>query len=64
MHGQTDVSWADALVEMAQRSLDGAPTGRRERFRVNWFIDPADPIPARFTDGLAVPALAARPVAV
>ena len=53
--GQTKVSWADALVEMARRSLDGAPKGRRERFRVNWFIDPTDPIPARFSDGLAVP---------
>ena len=28
---------------------------RRERFRANWFIDPSDPIPARWTDGLAVP---------
>jgi hypothetical protein len=53
--GQVNVSWADALVEIAQRSLEGAPAGRRERFRVNWFIDPAEPIPARFTDGLAVP---------
>ena len=53
--GQPKVSWADALVEMAQRSLDGASLRRRERFRVNWFIDPTDPIPARFTDGLAVP---------
>jgi hypothetical protein len=52
--GQANVSWADALVEIAQRSLDGAPAARRERFRVNWFIDPGDPIPARFTDGLAV----------
>ena len=33
----------------------GRPSSRRERFRVNWFIDPTDPIPARFTDGLAVP---------
>ena len=53
--GQVNVSWADALVEIAHRSLDGAPAQRRERFRVNWFIDPTDPIPARFTDGLAVP---------
>ena len=28
---------------------------RRERFRANWFIDPTDPVPARWTDGLAVP---------
>ena len=53
--GQVKVSWADALVEIAHRSLDGAPEGRRERFRVNWFIDPTDPIPARFSDGVAVP---------
>ena len=54
--GQSKVTWADALVEMAQRSLDGVPADeRRERFRANWFIDPAEPIPARWTDGLAVP---------
>ena len=44
---------------MAQRSLDGAPAERRERFRANWFIDPAEPVPARWTDGLAVPGLVA-----
>jgi hypothetical protein len=42
---------------MAQRSLDGTGGGveRRERFRVNWFIDPTDPVPAHWSDGLAVP---------
>ena len=53
--GHPDVGWADALVEIAQRSLDGTPADRRERFRANWFIDPADPVPARWGDGLAVP---------
>jgi HNH endonuclease len=53
--GHTDVSWADALVELAQRSLDATSLPRRERFRANWFIDPKEPIPARWTDGLAVP---------
>ena len=53
--GHPDVGWADALVEMAHRSLDGEPTQRRERFRANWFIDPTDPVPARWADGLAVP---------
>ena len=53
--GQTKVTWAEALVEMAQRSLDGTSPERRERFRANWFIDPADPVPARWADGLAVP---------
>ena len=53
--GQSKVTWADALVEMARRSMDAAPLARRERFRVNWFVDPADPVPARWADGLAVP---------
>ena len=54
--GQAKVSWPDALVEMAHRSLDGAGSEeRRERFRVNWFIDPADPVPGRWADGHAVP---------
>ena len=54
--GQTKVTWAEALVEMAKRSLDGAASDeRRERFRANWFIDPADPVPAHWADGLAVP---------
>jgi hypothetical protein len=53
--GHPDVGWAGALVEIAQRSLDAVPAERRERFRANWFIDPADPVPARWADGLAVP---------
>ena len=53
--GQSKVTWADAMVEMARRSMDAAPLARRERFRVNWFVDPADPVPARWADGLAVP---------
>ena len=53
--GHTKVSWAEAMVEMARRSMDQAPPQRQERFRANWFIDPADPIPARWSDGLAVP---------
>jgi HNH endonuclease len=54
--GQPRVSWAQALLEMAQRSMDAAPADRRERFRSYWFMDPTDPIPARWIDGLAVPA--------
>jgi hypothetical protein len=53
--GHSKASWADALVDVAHRSLDGASFPRRERFRVNWFIDPTDPVPAHWTDGLAVP---------
>jgi hypothetical protein len=53
--GQADVTWPDALVEMAERSLDATTPERRDRFRAHWFVDPADPIPARWVDGLAVP---------
>lgn len=53
--GQTNVTWADALIEIAHRSLDHTTTERRERFRANWFINPADPIPARWSDGHPVP---------
>jgi hypothetical protein len=53
--GHSDVSWVDALVEVAQRSLDATPAPRRDRFRCYWFVDPTDPVPARWNDGLPVP---------
>ncbi len=52
----TNAGWADALVEMAQRSLDAAGGERAERFRVNWYVDPTDPVPAHWSDGRPVPA--------
>ena len=51
--GHTDVGWADALVEVANRSLDKAPAARRDRFRVNLFIDVDGT--ATWGDGWAVP---------
>lgn len=45
-HGHLDVTWADALVDLAERSLDAAPLTRRERFRVNVFLDPGADIAA------------------
>jgi hypothetical protein len=55
--GHPDVDWPAALVELAHRSLDTITSPqRRERFRANWFIDPTDPVPARWIDGLPVPA--------
>jgi hypothetical protein len=53
--GHTDVTWADALVEVAQRSLAGMTAERQERFRVNWFLDPTRPVPATWVDGIAIP---------
>jgi hypothetical protein len=53
--GQRTVSWSDALVEMAEVSIDRLPAPRRDKFRVNWFVDPTDPVPARWSDGLAIP---------
>ncbi|RLE25022.1 MAG: hypothetical protein DRJ50_03710 [Actinobacteria bacterium] len=38
--GQTDVTWADALREMAERSLDTvSEPARRDRFRINVHLD-------------------------
>jgi hypothetical protein len=54
--GQAKVSWVDALVEIADRSIDATTAERRDRFRAYWFVDPTDPIPARWIDGLPVPA--------
>jgi hypothetical protein len=50
------VTWVDALVDVAGRSFDNELPARRERFRVNVFIDPNAPVPARWSDGTAVPA--------
>ena len=51
--GRTDVTWADALVEMAERSLDTITSPeRRNRFRVNLHLDGET---ATFTNGHAVP---------
>ena len=38
--GQRDVTWVDALVDIAERSVDAAPIERRERTAINLFIDP------------------------
>ena len=50
------VTWADALTELARRSLDGdeSPT-RRERFRINLFIHPDSNGGAEWVDRSAVP---------
>jgi hypothetical protein len=54
--GVENVTWADALVEMARRSLDAdGSVGRRERFRINLFIDPSADLPATWSNGVAVP---------
>lgn len=51
--GRADVTWADALVEMAQRSLDTIMSPeRRSRFRINVHLDGET---ATFTKGHAVP---------
>ncbi|CAN5723124.1 hypothetical protein BH20ACT4_BH20ACT4_03110 [soil metagenome] len=53
LHGDHDGGWADALVEIADRSLDAVSPQRRDRFRVNLFVD-VD-ASARFSDGWLVP---------
>ncbi len=37
--GAVHVTWADAAVELANRGLDSTAAVRRERFRINLFID-------------------------
>jgi hypothetical protein len=56
-HGHSDVTWADALAEIAHRSLDAVTTAaRRDRFRSYVFIDPTrEPVAARWVDGIVLP---------
>jgi len=53
--GATQVTWVEALIEMAQQSLDAQTLERRERFRVNQFTAPTENQSARWTDGTAIP---------
>jgi hypothetical protein len=55
--GHRDVTWWDALVELAQRSLDTLPAAHRDRFRVYLHVDITDPAATitRFTTGTTVP---------
>ena len=50
-------SRADTLVNIAERSLDhhDQPVGRRDRFRINVFIDPTTDLPATWQDGYPLP---------
>ena len=53
--GLGDVTWADAIVDIAERSLDRSPLERRERFRINLFLDPAASPTATWINGIGVP---------
>ena len=53
--GQAGVTWVDALVDICQRSLTGERASRQERYRVGIYLDPDDPVPARWSNGTAVP---------
>jgi hypothetical protein len=53
--GRHDVTWVDALVDVARRSLDAVEGERGERFRVNVFIDPQRSPTATWINGIAVP---------
>jgi Domain of unknown function (DUF222)/HNH endonuclease len=45
----------DALLDIAERSMNAEAPSRRERFRVHLFLDPSAPIPATWPDGTPVP---------
>ena len=51
------ITWVDALLDIAERSLGAEAPARRERFRVNLFLDPAAPVPATWPDGTTLPDL-------
>ena len=54
--GDHDVTAADALVDIAERSLDTTtPLERRERYRINLFLDPAQSPVVTWINGIAVP---------
>lgn len=53
--GDTDVTWANALVELAGGSLDHLAMARRERFRINVFIDPTKDARATWINGITIP---------
>ncbi|CAN5675342.1 hypothetical protein BH24ACT5_BH24ACT5_10430 [soil metagenome] len=53
--GDRDVTKTDAPVAMANASLDAAPSPRRERFRINLFLDPTVSLRASWIDGYPIP---------
>ncbi len=59
--GDRDVTAADALVDIAERSLDTTtPEERRERYRINLFLDPAQSPTVTWINGIAIPDAIAR----
>jgi hypothetical protein len=58
--GQLQVTWVDALVAMAESSLDAQTPQRRERFRVHVFLDPDADQTGVWGDGTTVPDWLAR----
>ena len=58
--GDRDVTSVNALVDLAERSLDRTPLERRERFRINLFLDPASSAVVTWINGIAVPEAIAR----
>ena len=55
--GVTDVTWVDALREIALRSLDHTPTPRRNQFTTMLHINIDDPAGhSRFSNGVPLPA--------
>jgi len=51
----TRASLVEALVDVAERSLAQEAPTRRERARINIFLDPTGPVPASWPDGTWLP---------
>jgi Domain of unknown function (DUF222)/HNH endonuclease len=53
--GRHDVTWVDALIDVARRSMETVDGERGERFRINVFVDPQHSPTATWINGIAVP---------
>ena len=51
------ITWIDASLDVAERSIGAETPARRERFRINLFLDPTAPVPATWPDGTTLPDL-------
>jgi Domain of unknown function (DUF222) len=53
--GRHNVTWVDALIDIARRSMETVDGERGERFRVNVFVDPEHSPTATWINGIAMP---------
>ena len=52
--GATQLSWTDVLIDVCERSIASQSPERIARYRTYVFVDPAQPVPASWPDGVTV----------